>query len=328
MSFNIRTFSGTGKEGSKIGWFKRLRIKESPDIVLLQETKCNSVNNSWIEQIWGSPNFKFIQKPKVGKSGGMLIIWDPTRFDVNEAVEKHNLLAIKGKWTGKDRESIVVNVYGPHTDEEKKKMWVSLEQLMQYSNEVEWVLGGDFNEVRYQEERKNCKFIESRAKLFNSFIENSQLIEIPLLGKRFTRISDNGTKFSKLDRFLVNDLFLQTWGDVAAIALDRGTSDHSPIVIRVSDVDFGPKLFKLFDLWLESKEVEKIVIDAWNSEVFGFKEDCRFRDKLKRVKEALRIWSKSKYGALDREIESLKTETMLLEEKADSGNLSEVEKEN
>ncbi|XP_071713782.1 uncharacterized protein [Rutidosis leptorrhynchoides] len=323
---NIRGFRGKDKGESNIGWFRRIRLKESPDIVLIQESKCGIVDDKWIETIWGSSNFKFVQKPKVGKSGGMLMIWDPDVFLVEEAVEQQNILAIKGKWIGRNNVTVVVNVYGPHKEGDKKQMWEILEKLINSSN-VEWVLGGDFNEVRSEEERQNCLFNERWAKMFNSFINDNNLIEIPLLGKRFTRICDNGKKFSKLDRFLVNDKFLQTWDEVSVTALDRNTSDHCPIIIRNGSEDFGPKPFKFFDIWLESEEAEKVITEAWSKEVFGLRADCNFRDKLKNVKDALKSWSKFKYGTIDKEIESLKMQTVALEEKADSGLLTEAERE-
>ncbi|XP_071712516.1 uncharacterized protein [Rutidosis leptorrhynchoides] len=217
----------------------------------------------------------------------------PSIFSVSEAVEKNHVLAFKGKWVGKDKETIIVNVYGPHKEEEKNGMWECLDNLMTYPN-VDWVLGGDFNEVRYQSERLNTEFNERWAKYFNTFIENNRLVDIPLLGKRFTRISDNGKKFSKIDRFLVTDQFLELWGDVSALALDRHTSDHCPIILRDKNMDFGPKPFKLFDIWLESVEVENIITDAWRKEV---------------------------------EIEDLQIDVTVLEEKAKLNVLSDLERE-
>ncbi|XP_071738762.1 uncharacterized protein [Rutidosis leptorrhynchoides] len=262
--FGKRLGMGFGKSSlteSKVGWFRKIRITESPDIAIIQETKCNWVNDNWVESIWGSSSFNYIQKPKVGKSGGLLVIWDPLVFFVNEAVEKQYFLAIKGRWKGKSMDTIIVNVYGPHKDVGKRKFWEDLDNLMNCSD-VEWVIGGDFNEVRSDEERQNCVFNEHRAAMFNTFIENRCLVEIPLLGRKFTRISDNGLKFSKLDRFLVSENFIISWGDVSAIALDRRTSDHSPIILRDKNEDFGPKPFKFFDIWLQCPEVEPMIIDA------------------------------------------------------------------
>ncbi|XP_071740489.1 uncharacterized protein [Rutidosis leptorrhynchoides] len=189
--------------------------------------------------------------------------------------EKKPLPRNKGNWKGKDKESVVVNVYGPHKDGEKKAFWKSLKEIM-ILKDVEWVIGGDFNEVRSQDERQNCNFVERRAKIFNNIIEENHLIEAPLLGRRFTRIIDDGVKFSKLDRFLVSESFIDTWGDVSIIDLDRNTCDHCPILLGDKNINFGPKPFKVFDTWLENEDVEPIIIEAWNKEVTSKNPDCIF----------------------------------------------------
>ncbi|XP_071727580.1 uncharacterized protein [Rutidosis leptorrhynchoides] len=263
LSLNIRGFGCDDTVESKISKFRRIRLSKLPDVVSIQASKCNEVSDSWLECVWGGPDFEFVQKPKMGKSEGLLLIWDPGVFNVNQAVVKEFFLAIKGHWIGKDMETIIVNVYGPHNDENKKRMWDSLEQLKRYDNAA-WVICGDFNEVWDQTKRQNCVFIKRRASLFNDFIERMQLIEIPLLGKKFTRISDDRSKLSILDRFLVSDDFLRMWGDISTLALDRSLSDHCPIILRDKNDDFGSKPFKFFDMWLEFKDVEPIIVAAWN----------------------------------------------------------------
>ncbi|XP_071694370.1 uncharacterized protein [Rutidosis leptorrhynchoides] len=256
LSFNIRDFKKDEKSKNKINWFRNLRLKELPDVVALQESKCNEVSDAWMERVWGSEEFGFIQKPKVGKSGDMFLIWDANVFTVDQAVEEifGSSQAVRCKWKGYDTDTIITNVYGPHNDEGKKELWDSLEILMSYKD-AGWVICGDFNEVRIESERLNSLFIERRAAMFNNFIEKMQLVEIPLLGKNFTRFSDDGVKLSKLDRFLVSEDFLDSWGDMSAIALDRGTSDHCPILMRNKNLDFGPKPFRIFDAWFENEEV-------------------------------------------------------------------------
>ncbi|MFS7924885.1 putative Endonuclease/exonuclease/phosphatase superfamily [Helianthus anomalus] len=70
-----------------------------------------------------------------------------------------------------------------------------------------WVIMGDFNSVRFPEERYNTEFIPSCAEAFNEFVEDNSLLEYPMGGRKYTRISDAGDKLSKLDRFLVSSRF-------------------------------------------------------------------------------------------------------------------------
>ncbi|XP_071739764.1 uncharacterized protein [Rutidosis leptorrhynchoides] len=246
-------------------------------------------------------------------------------FVVNDATVHDFYLAIKRDWTGKSEETIIVNVYCPYSDSKKKVFWDALEELMKY-HVSSWVICGDFNEVRDQSERQNCVFHEQRTNMFNEFIENMKLIEIPLHGRKFTRISDNLVKLSKLDHFLVSDEFLRLLDDISVTALDRNTSDHCPNLLNDKSEDFGPKPFKLFDIWLDDKVAKKIIIDAWNVQVEGNRKDCVFQNKLKNVKDALRKRSKIKYGSIDIEIENAKKDALEWEKKAEESNLSSGER--
>ncbi|XP_071688915.1 uncharacterized protein [Rutidosis leptorrhynchoides] len=192
--------------------------------------------------------------------------------------------------------------------------------------DAEWVLCGDFNEVRDQSERKNCDFIERRAKWFNEFIHKTRLIDVPLGGKKFTRICDNGLKFSKLDRFLVSEIFHNSWGDISALALERKLSDHCPIVLRDREIDYGPKPTKIFNDWLVGEESKKVVEEEWNLNVGGNRYDCVFRNKLKNVKLALKEWSRSTFGNIDNEIQELKKKACDWESYAENRVLSDVER--
>ncbi|XP_071740791.1 uncharacterized protein [Rutidosis leptorrhynchoides] len=105
-------------------------------------------------------------------------------------------------------------------------------------------------------------------------------------GKRFTRMCDNGVKFSKLDRFLIFENFNQMWEELSVLALERKLLDHCPIVLRDRDIDFGPKPTKIFDEWLEAEDSTQIINDAWNQ-------------------IALKEWAQKTFEKIDIEIEEL-----------------------
>ncbi|XP_071694889.1 uncharacterized protein [Rutidosis leptorrhynchoides] len=129
-----------------------------------------------------------------------------------------------------------------------------------------------------------------------------------IIGKQYTRISDDGTKFSKLNRFLVTDKFLNLLDDLSIIALDRKLSEHCLLVLRDKIIDYGPKPFKVFDVWFNNEDVGQVISDAWVLPMSGQRNDCIFRAKLKNVKGALKAWSIKSFGSLDCEINSLKKE--------------------
>ncbi|XP_071727583.1 uncharacterized protein [Rutidosis leptorrhynchoides] len=211
LSINIR---GLKKEG-KVAWARELISKTNPVITVLQETMCRKVSDRWIENIWGSNSVRYAVKSSIGRSGGLVTIWDSNVFMFTQALEGKFFLAIRGSLVGYDSEIVTANIYGPHNDEKKKRFWCSLGDLLQMTN-VEWILCGDFNELRNVGERLNTRYNAKRASVFNEFINDNGLIEISLVGKRFTRISDDDTQFSKLDRFLVRIRFF-SYGTISRL---------------------------------------------------------------------------------------------------------------
>ena len=71
-----------------------------------------------------------------------------------------------------------------------------------------YVLFGDFNAVRFTSEQLGSQFSQLRATNFNNFIIDAGLFDIPMGGFNFTRVSKNGEKLKKLDRFLVLEEFM------------------------------------------------------------------------------------------------------------------------
>ncbi|GJY70869.1 RNA-directed DNA polymerase, eukaryota [Tanacetum coccineum] len=82
--------------------------------------------------------------------------------------------------------------------------------------------------------------------------------------------------------------FINLWGNLSVLTLDRKLSNHFPIVLKDVELDFGPKPFRFFDIWLDESDIGQVVELAWRKEVSGNRLDCRFRDKLKNVKVELK----------------------------------------
>ncbi|XP_071699063.1 uncharacterized protein [Rutidosis leptorrhynchoides] len=290
VSYNLRGFC-SGKE-CKVGDVKKLIRSEKPSFLALKETKKHLVNFQWIQSLWGSTECDFIQQEMIGKSGGQLLIWDKKMFEATDVIKIDRVVGKRGVLKNNGLILIVLNIYGPHEDSKKETLWDSLSNLLSRKDDEIWVLGGDFNEVRNQDERLNCEFIEYRARRFNSFIKKA----------------------------------IAVWDNLSAIALERTKSDHCPIVLKDEEKNFGPKPFRFFDAWLDVDGIDQVVIDKWvNSCIAANRLDCKFLNKLKEVKEALKSWSKSSFGQLDGEIDTLKSLAHSLELKAETGLLDSTE---
>ena len=181
----------------KKNWIRSIARKEKPDFIGIQETKTKSWEISQISKIWGD-DMDFVEVGAIGNSGGIVSIWDKKKFICEFVICETDFLAVIGSWEGVGGPVGFVNVYGPNSNIERRTTWHKLTRLLS-KKEVRWCIFGDFNEVRTREERLNT-WINMRGMVeFNEFIEEGGLIELPLSGRKYTRISDDGTKFSKLD---------------------------------------------------------------------------------------------------------------------------------
>ncbi|XP_071733444.1 uncharacterized protein [Rutidosis leptorrhynchoides] len=239
-------------------------------------------------------------------SGKDSIIGEFKRLVFREHPDVVVLQETKWIWIGRDVESIIVNVDGPHEDTNKIK---NVGKSFLSDHDVAWILGDDFNEVQDESERQNCIFMDMRASWFNEFINKSCLLDIALGGKCFTRICDNGLKISKLDRFLVYEKSTLAWGNLTTLALKR---ELSTLILRDKEIDFCPNTTKIFDEWLDAD---------------GGSLDCIFRNKLKSVKFALKEWGSKNLGKLEEEINDLKNSATNWELILESRNLNDSERE-
>ena len=113
-------------------------------------------------------------------------------------------MAVIGFWAQNSIQIGVLNVYAPQQAQLKKQLWLSIQSLILGNNNLVWIIFGDFNEVMEEIERKGTRFSLPGAVVFNNFIASVGLIEVRNGGRRYTHISTDGSKLSKLDRVLVS----------------------------------------------------------------------------------------------------------------------------
>ncbi|GKV42979.1 hypothetical protein SLEP1_g50328 [Rubroshorea leprosula] len=144
-------------------------------------------------------------------------------------------------------------------------------------------------------------------------------------GRKFTWYQPNGTVMSRLDRFLLSEQWGLNWGDVKQWGLKRTIADHSPILLKNQTIDWGPKPFQFFDMWIEIPEFKELVRRTWRStEITGW-HGYRLKEKLKETKNVLKVWSKSIMPEVDSNIQKCKESIAALDLKAETSALSAEE---
>ncbi|XP_071739580.1 uncharacterized protein [Rutidosis leptorrhynchoides] len=276
---------------SKRTWIKDLCFANNIHFLGVQESKMTKLELFRIKSMWGNYVFDYAVSLSRGRSGGLISIWDPNFFKKERIWSDDNFLIIKGKWVSSNASFFMVNIYGPNDAPSKRTFWDKLSSFMS-ENEGEYILFGDCNEVRVEEERFGSVFHPDEATVFNSFIDNAGLVDIPLGGRKFTWVNTPATKMSRIDRVLVSSNVLDIFADLKLITLQKGLSDHLPLLLQDLKYDFGPTPFKCFNSWFLYEEFDEIV-KAATSEVFDDRE-ATYHSKMKHVKSKIKSWIKQK----------------------------------
>jgi len=90
-------------------------------------------------------------------------------------------------------------------------MWGEINGFRSNQLSKAWCVIGDFNLVR-QEERKSMISVTGYSreiKGFKKFIEKFELVDIPLVGRKFTWYKPNGLVKSRIDKVLVSKEWLE-----------------------------------------------------------------------------------------------------------------------
>ncbi|PNX80406.1 cysteine-rich receptor-like protein kinase, partial [Trifolium pratense] len=130
-----------------------------------------------------------------------------------------------------------------------------------------------------------------------------EVVDVPVSGKQFSWFSSDGNVMSRLDRFLVSEGFIDKGGISGQWIGERDVSDHCPIWLTCSNANWGPKPFKFNNCWLEHPDFIPFVSSIWESLAIRGKKAFVLKEKLKKLKEKLKVWNREVFGILDLNID-------------------------
>jgi hypothetical protein len=256
-----------------------------------------------IHNLWGHKDVSWEAQEANGLAGGLLIIWNSSSFKLLNKFSGGGFLGLQVE--KENSVMFLVNIYSPCSMAGKKKLWDDLLNLKRHSGRGEWCLGGDFNAVLHSSERKG-RSVDSRVGerfFFNRFVEEMEVIDVPVLGKKFSWYSADGKSMSRIDRFLVSEGFITSQCNSGQWIGDRDISDHCPIWLCASHVNWGPKPFRVLNAWLEHPEFISFVERSWKSFQVQGKKAYVLKEKFRLLKDCLRKWNREVFGILDLNID-------------------------
>ncbi|PNY13834.1 cysteine-rich receptor-like protein kinase [Trifolium pratense] len=291
ISYNIRGLGSCVKRREILNIVK----EKKPDIMCIQESKMECMDEGLGKVLLGSSEVGFSFKPSAGASGGIITLWNSNTVEVVHSASFDHVLIIHG--------ARLVN------------------------SDVSRCVCGDFNSIRSEEERKGRGGRVVNFSPFNSFIEDAALSDLPLCGRRFTWYRGDGVSMSRLDRFLLSEVWCQNWPNCLQIALPRGLSDHCPIVLSVDEENWGPKPFHMLRSWSDMPRYKEFVIEKWRSfNVYGWG-GFVLKEKLKLLKGSLKEWHLNHGRNIEGRIKETKDRIHDLDVKGEGVGLNEEESE-
>lgn len=123
------------------------------------------------------------------------------------------------------------------------------------------------------------------------------LIDLPMIGRKFTWYRSNLTAMSRLDRFLISARWMNRWNGISLWCMSRNLSDHCLVMLKCGVRDWGPKPFKVWDRWFHFPRFRSMVetectqIQVEGTAAYILKESLkRLKYKLKQSSSSLGSW--------------------------------------
>ena len=324
ISYNVR---GLGR-GIKWAAIKRLVKKHRIDMLCLQETKREQIDNTICQALWGDAEVSWEMQPASNTAGGLLCLWSEKTFKVERKVTGRGFIMLEGVWIGEAQKVHIVNIYVPCDIHNKRVLWDSIKQLKNLSPDGLWCLLGDFNSVRNPSERVGMsqRGVDDRlVSEFNDWIADLEVEETPCVGRKYTWFRPNGAAKSKLDRIFVSTDWFTKWPGVTQFILDRNFSDHCPVLLNSKNVDWGPKPFKILDCWLKDKSLGNIVNECWTQTQQRGWGGFMLKEKIKRLKQRLKLWNKEQFGDTFKKVQDIEAKLNKLEDDTTDRQLTSQE---
>ncbi|KAL4348556.1 hypothetical protein GQ457_17G007420 [Hibiscus cannabinus] len=312
-------------EGKGLGKNEKVRsvvkgiVSSRASIVFLQESKISIVNPVLERRLMCKRYRQIISSPSNGASGGLISIWDDDVFTIEKSIVHDRWILLIGTLIPFKLKIGLINIYAPNVASERRCFFDSLKNQIRTMG-LPMIIGGDFNAVLSQEEKVGSSFDTQSAMVFDDFIQECELMDLPLNGGKFTwRRGGNNLAASRLDRFLVSPEVMQQCPSISQRILPRSLSDHNPILLEEGKYAERARPFKWFSHWAQDSGYVDFVKATVAERV-----EKGVGELLKKIKGATKEWAKRQKA---KEVESIEEVEKKIEQLESSALTSLVNSE-
>ncbi|KAM6548302.1 hypothetical protein CsatB_019978 [Cannabis sativa] len=218
----------------------------------------------------------------------IVIAWNPNCFIVDIIKCTSQLMHLKITTMDGTYHSFLTVIYGFNDRKERLELWKDLQSS---KTDESWILMGDFNAIIGKDERVGHKVKYQAEAEFIECIQDCQLEDIKATSAFFTWTNKQQGQdriFSKIDRIMANQNWLDTYPNAKALFLNEGTYDHTTGILSLFPKwKCGKKPFKYFRMWTTHPEYDSKVADVWKQRISGTSM-YQMVHKLKALKPVLR----------------------------------------
>ena len=194
---------------------------------------------------------------------------------------------------------IFSSVYGPFSRDGRSLIWEELSAIRGLWEDP-WCIGEDFNVIRFPSERSRHGRLNHSMRQFSKFINEMELIDLPLLRSNFTW--SNGFRnqnLTLLDRFLVSQDWIDYHGNVVQLKLPRPASNCASLLLDCGGMRRGPTPFHFENLWLKAEGFQNLMEGWWQGMSFKGSANFIISRKFKEIKSLLKAWNGDCFARLD-----------------------------
>jgi len=158
-------------------------------------------------------------------------------------------------------------------------------------DDCDWLVVGDFNLYRNQENRNKPGGDLQEMFLFNEAISAQGWVELPFHRRKFTWTNKQDSPLlERLNWFFCSVSWSLSYPNTSAWSLTMGVSDHVPCTVHVNTSIPKGKVFRFENYWMELPQFLEVVQHGWSLPVPSTDMAKVITSKFKNLRRVLKAW--------------------------------------
>lgn len=258
--WNVRGINFSAKHGP----IREMVSKNHFSIVVLLETKVKKENVNFIMSSCGL-RMQYYDNYDFSVNWRIWLLWRDDDVSVKLLYSSDQIIHVEVQFKNGGPHFLFTAVYAANDSPPRQSMWNDIIRLSNSIN-LPWLVAGGFNTMLVYGE----KLVDGESVSF----DNSELLQYTSLctlqDMKFTGVfhtwcnNKEGDQriYYKLDRFLVNDMWLQAFASIETLFERNAISDHACAIISIAPALRPKRSFKFCEMWIKHPDFFDLVQEA------------------------------------------------------------------